>query len=204
VAGRKRECLTDCLSEASPSVLEREASPAQPKNVTLGCDDMQWPGAEQARHLTGRGEFGDWHLVGFGSGGDQQFAEAVEQGEADADFGDLGWRELGEDLGANFFGGSTFGVDERVGQRNRGLVSLGEQLRVLVGIGDLLDKVLGQAVLLRDREANVLSIPAVGDPGIAQPGHLLGRMIDDTAAPHLAVQRGKLGAEVGGHCRCKT
>ena len=55
-------------------------------------------------------------------------------------------------------------------------------------IGDLVDLGFIETLLLRDREADVPSIPAIGDSSVAQPHCLFARMIEHPVRPELPVQ----------------
>jgi hypothetical protein len=66
---------------------------------------------------------------------------------------------------------------------------------VVVDLGDLS---FIQSLLLRDREADVASIPAVGDPRVADAHRFLGRMIKHALGPERAVGGPETGQQVGG------
>ena len=76
--------------------------------------------------------------------------------------------------------------------------------RMFVTIRNVIDQFLGETILLRDREANILSIAAIGDARVAQSSNLFRWVINDAAAPHLAVQRVEFNSEIGWHCRRKS
>jgi hypothetical protein len=144
-----------------------------------------------------------WHLIGLGTRGDQQFGKPMEQRHANADLGDLCGRELRQDLRLHFGRRRPISVDKGIRKRNRCLMA-SRKLRIPILVSDLLDQVFGQTILLRDREANILSIATVRDASIAQPGDFLRWMINNAVTPHLAIQRIEHCSKVSRHCRGKS
>jgi hypothetical protein len=75
-------------------------------------------------------------------------------------------------------------------------VALGEGA-VLVAVVDELNELLGQSLLLRTCEAKVPSDAAVVDPGIAEPPHLLRRLVEGSLGPQHAVEKVEAGEQIG-------
>ena len=107
--------------------------------------------------------------------------------ETDTDLHQLGFRELGTQCCLLISSRGTRLVEERVGEDQRTLVPFG-QTAVRPLIRDLLDEILGEPFLPRDREAQLLSKAAVGDGGIAEPSDFLGGLFHQAVAPEVTVQ----------------
>lgn len=111
----------------------------------------------------------------------------MEEGETDAEFGPLDLVEpLDEARPVGTLEG-TGGVEIGVGEPECRLGVVAE-VALPPPVVDPVDTILFESLLLRDREADVASIPAVGDSGVADPDRLLGRVIDLAVAPELGVQ----------------
>src|SRR5690606_12257542 len=59
------------------------------------------------------------------------------------------------------------------------------------------DEVFGEALLLRTCEAQVPSYAAVVDPGVPEPAHLLGGLVEHAVAPEHAVEAVEGGVRLG-------
>jgi len=78
---------------------------------------------------------------------------------------------------------------ERIGERKRCLMPRCERAGLEVVV-DHLGNLFGNQVLLRDREANIASIPAINRARISQPHHFFGGLVEHAMAPELRIQRG--------------
>jgi hypothetical protein len=119
--------------------------------------------------------------------GDDQLAEAVEQGHAGGQFADFGWAELAEQFVSERLCRLAVGRQERVGQGDSALLANRQNTRAVVVV-DPVDVSFGESLLLRDREANVASIAAVGASRIAQSSCFLRCVIEHAVAPELCVE----------------
>jgi len=111
----------------------------------------------------------------------------VHECEPHADLHNLGFGELRTQSGLLLGGRGTRFVEICIGEDQGPLVTLRE---TAVGplVGDLLDELLGEPFLPRDREAQLLSKTAVGDGGVAQSRNLLDGLLDEAVAPEVPVE----------------
>lgn len=90
----------------------------------------------------------------------------MEQGQPDPELDQFRLGELRLDLRLLFHRWAAIGGEERVGEHERCFDPRLER-RVGMGVIDLRGGRLVEPLLLRDREADVTSIPAIGDARIA-------------------------------------
>jgi len=112
----------------------------------------------------------------------------MHHGERCANLDDLGLAEVRPEHLTLRRGGGTALVQVRIGKDQRCLVPVG-QTTVCPRVADLLDEILGESLLPRDREAKLLSKTAIGDGGVAQSRNLLRRLLDDSVTPQVSVER---------------
>jgi hypothetical protein len=85
------------------------------------------------------------------------------------------------------FIGQRVGItDDGIGQLQRG--GFGGAELDFVAVGDLFDLSLVQPCRTGRVEAYIASVPTVGDPRVAQPGHLLDVRVDHAVLPEFRVQ----------------
>ena len=111
----------------------------------------------------------------------------MHEREPHADLHNLGLGELRPQRCLLLGGRGTRFVEIRISEDQGPLVTLRESA---VGplIGDLLDELLGEPFLPRDREAQLLSKTAIGDGGVAQSRNLLDGLLDEAVAPEVPVE----------------
>ena len=90
----------------------------------------------------------------------------MEQRQADTHLDQFGIAALGSSGTLHIGCGRAATGQKCVGERQRQLQPFGQR-RFGMTIGDLLDLDFIETLLLRDREADVPSIPAIGDSGVA-------------------------------------
>ncbi len=134
------------------------------------------------------------HLVGFATERDEQLREAVEERQPHAHLDQLVTCELGLERGAHVRRGWATDREEGVGELQRQLQPR-RQRRRRVRVVDEVDLILTEPLLPRDREADVASIPAIGDARIAQAHRFLARVIEHAVRPELAVRGGERRSE---------
>ena len=136
---------------------------------------------------TGGRDDRDVHLLGLEAEHDEHLGQTVHECETDTDLDDLGLAELRPQLRLLCVRWGARLVEIRIRKDQRTLVTLG-QTAVGPLIGDLLNEVLGEPFLPRDREAQLLSKPAVGDGCVAKSRHFLDGLFHLAVAPEVTVQ----------------
>ena len=111
----------------------------------------------------------------------------MKQADAKRKLGDFRVAEVAAQRAERIFREIVVGADDGIRQRQRGGLGAGQP--ILIAVIDRIDAGFRQPRLTGGVETNVLSETAIGNPGVADPGHLLGGARNESLLPELGIQR---------------